>query len=141
MNLYAESSAVLAWVFRESPALDVKHLLDQADVVCASSLTVVECHRALVRSHALGEVSEHEAGQRRAFLDSAMQAWAVLDLAPEILGRARRRFPAEPLRTLDALHLASALAAKVAMPDLALLSLDTRVRASGEALGFDVVPR
>jgi predicted nucleic acid-binding protein len=141
LNLYAESSAVLAWVLRESPAPEVKELLEQAEIICASSLTVVECHRALVRSHALGKISEHEAGQRRGFLETAVQSWAMLDLAPEILGRARRRFPEEPLRTLDALHLASALTAKVAMPDLALLSLDSRVRASGEALGFDVLPR
>jgi predicted nucleic acid-binding protein len=141
LTLYAESSAVLAWVFREAPAAAVKELLEDAEIVFASSLTVVECHRALVRSQAIGHLSEFEAGQRRGFLESALDAWALLDLEPAILGRARRRFPGEPLRTLDALHLASALAAKVGIPDLALLSLDSRVRASGEALGFDVYPR
>jgi hypothetical protein len=44
------------------------------------------------------------------------------------------------LRTLDALHLASALAARAAVPGLAMLSLDGRVRRSATELGFDVVP-
>jgi hypothetical protein len=41
---------------------------------------------------------------------------------------------------LDALHLASALAARSVISDIALLSLDRRVRDNGAALGFDVVP-
>jgi hypothetical protein len=44
-----------------------------------------------------------------------------------ILERARRRFPQEPLRALDSIHLATALAARAALSDLALLSLDQRV--------------
>jgi len=46
----------------------------------------------------------------------------------------------EPLRTLDALHVASVLAARSAIPNIALLSLDGRVRENGVALGFDVLP-
>jgi hypothetical protein len=38
--------------------------------------------------------------------------------------------------TLDAMHLASALAARSVLPDLVLLSLDERMRAAGRGLGF-----
>jgi prevent-host-death family protein len=54
--------------------------------------------------------------------------------------RARRPFPVEPVRTLDALHLASALVASARVTDLALLSLDERVRTAGRALGLPIVP-
>jgi predicted nucleic acid-binding protein len=64
----------------------------------------------------------------------------VLKLDREVLERAGRRFPAEPLRTLDALHVASALSVQAAISGLALLSLDRRVRENGAALGFDVFP-
>jgi hypothetical protein len=57
-----------------------------------------------------------------------------------VVERARRPFPREPLRALDALHLASALLARATLPDLALLSLDRRIRASGAALGLTIVP-
>jgi hypothetical protein len=61
-------------------------------------------------------------------------------LEGDVVERARRPFPVEPVRTLDALHLASALVASARLPDLALLSLDERVRSAGRALGLPVVP-
>jgi hypothetical protein len=63
-----------------------------------------------------------------------------LRLDAEVLERARRFFPAEPLRTLDAPHMASALVVRRAVPELALLSLDQRVRRCGRQLGFPLEP-
>jgi predicted nucleic acid-binding protein len=140
MKLYADSSAVLAWLFEEAAADAVEEAFDSADGVVASDLTLIECDRALVRAHVLGLLTEMEAVRRRAVLEAAAVNWMVLKLDREVLERARRRFPAEPLRTLDALHVASALTARSAISDLALLSLDGRVRENGAALGFDVFP-
>jgi hypothetical protein len=61
-------------------------------------------------------------------------------LDTEILERARQPFPGEPLRTLDALHLAGALVALRSVPGLVLLSRDQRVRRSGRQLGLSLVP-
>ena len=58
----------------------------------------------------------------------------------DVVERARRPFPVEPVRTLDALHLSSAVVASTRVTDLAILSLDERVRAAGRALGLPVVP-
>jgi hypothetical protein len=44
------------------------------------------------------------------------------------------------MRTLDAIHLASVLAARAAVVGLRLLSLDDRVRRAGKKLGLDLVP-
>lgn len=140
MNLYAESSAVLAWIFREEPAPLLKELFDAAGLVVASDLTLVECDRALIRAQALGDLSEFEATRRRTLLEEASSQWMLLKIDREVLERARRRFPGEPLRTLDALHVASALTARSVVSNLALLSLDGRVRENGAALGFDVLP-
>jgi hypothetical protein len=46
----------------------------------------------------------------------------------------------EPIRTVDAIHLASALAVRSAVPGVELLSLDDRIRRSGEQLGFRLQP-
>lgn len=54
--------------------------------------------------------------------------------------RARRPFPVEPIRTLDALHLASALVARSAEAGLMLLTLDQRVRENAQRLGFETLP-
>jgi hypothetical protein len=58
----------------------------------------------------------------------------------DVVERAGLPFPEEPLRALDAIHLASALLARGAQPGLQLLSLDDRVRRSAEASGFQVLP-
>jgi hypothetical protein len=58
----------------------------------------------------------------------------------EIVERARRTFPAEPIRTLDAIHLASLLAVRSAVPGVGLLSLDDRIRRAAKQLGFHVQP-
>jgi hypothetical protein len=63
-----------------------------------------------------------------------------MPISSEIPARARQPFPAEPIRSLDAIHLASALELAAALPDVGLLSLDHRVRAAGTGLGLRVVP-
>jgi hypothetical protein len=54
--------------------------------------------------------------------------------------RAKHPFPEEPIRTLDALHLASALTARAAVAGLKFLSLDDRLRASAQKLGLSLLP-
>jgi len=44
------------------------------------------------------------------------------------------------VRTLDALHLATALRIGEFRPDLSVLSLDHRIRENAIALGFEVLP-
>ena len=140
MSLYAESSAVLAWLLGEPRAAEVRESLGSADVVFASDLTLVECDRVLIRAAHLGEVTEADAAARRAELVVGAAHWTVLRLGADVIDRARRRFASEPVRTLDALHLASALASRAAVPDLAVLSLDDRIRTNARALGLAVVP-
>jgi len=140
LNLYAESSAVAAWLLDEPTADAVRGLLGRGEVIFASDLTLVECERALIRAAATGALPEADAAERRARLVSASAHWNLLRLDEETVERARRPFPYEPIRTLDALHLASALVVRSAVDDLSLLSLDERVRSNGERLGFDIVP-
>jgi predicted nucleic acid-binding protein len=140
VRVYAESSAVLAWLLGEEAAGRVRRVLAEAEIVVASDLTLVECDRVLIRAVTLGELTEAEAANRRAHLTTAASHWHVLRVGLEIVDRARRPFPGEPIRTLDALHLASALAARAAVTDLALLSLDERVRGAGARLGLPLQP-
>jgi predicted nucleic acid-binding protein len=140
VNLYAESSAVLAWLLDEESAAEIRQLLGKAEWIVASDLTLIECDRVLLRAVTLGELTEAQAADRRAHLATAANHWQVLRIAPEIVDRARQPFPGEPIRTLDAIHLASALAGLTAIAGLKLLSLDDRVRRAGKQLGLDVLP-
>jgi predicted nucleic acid-binding protein len=140
VSLYAESSAVLAWLFDEPTAPAVRRLLGDAEVIVASDLTLIECDRVLLRAVALEELTEAEAADRRAHLIAAAAHWQVLRIAGEVVDRARQPFPGDPIRTLDAIHLASLLVARSAIVGLRLLSLDERVRQAAKGLGVAVEP-
>jgi len=140
VSVYAESSAVLAWLLDEGLGAEVRRLLAAQDLVVASDLTLIECDRVLLRAAVVGGLSEGEAAGRRAHLAEVSSHWQILRISPEIVDRARRPFPGEPIRTLDAIHLASALVACSAVPGLKLLSLDERVRRAGRAVGLELLP-
>jgi predicted nucleic acid-binding protein len=140
VNLYAESSAVLAWLLDEPTAPDIRRFLNEAEIIVASDLTLIECDRVLLRTVALKEMTEAEAADRRAHLTAAAAHWQILRIAAEIVDRARQPFPAEPIRTLDAIHLASLLTGRSAIRGLTLLSLDERMRQAAKGLGVQVIP-
>ena len=138
--LYAESSAVLAWLLGQSAGEAVASALGDADGVVASDLTLVECERVLIRAWASGLMNEAGRADQSAALSRAAAHWTVLRVDVDVIERARRPFPIEPVRTLDALHLASALVARSAVPGLGLLTLDPRVRENAGRLGFRTAP-
>ncbi|MBT9588684.1 type II toxin-antitoxin system VapC family toxin [bacterium] len=140
MILYAESSAVLTWLLDEPRGPEVNVHLRSASVVVASRLTLAECHRALVRRVVQGAMTDLEAGDLRARLGETMARWTLVEVDSVVLDRAGQGFPVEPMRTLDAVHLATALGVSLLVPALRLLSLDRRVCDCARALGFVVVP-
>ena len=140
MTVYAESSSVLRWLFDEAHADEIHRLLcDAAKVVC-SRLTLVETRRVIRRAVAERLLDEVGGTALLEALARAAAGWAVLEMSRDVAERAEASFPVEPVRTLDALHLASALLLRQALPDLRLLSSDDRVRANGRHLGFEVLP-
>jgi len=141
VNVYAESSAVLAWLLDEPSAAAVRRLLGASEITVSSDLTLIECDRVLLRAVALKELTEAEAADRHVYLAGAAAHWQILRIASDIVDRARQPFPGEPIRTLDAIHLASLLAGRSAVRGLGLLSLNDRVRNSAKGLGVDVVPQ
>ncbi len=140
MPLYAESSAVLRWLFNEARGDEVFALLRAADKVTCSRLTLIECRRVIHRAVATAQLPEKGAAELRGALGQAAVRWAILEVTPDVARRAEERFPAEPLRTLDALHLASALVLNECAPGLAVLSTDDRIRDNATQLGFQVLP-
>jgi predicted nucleic acid-binding protein len=140
MRLYVESSAVLAWLLDESAAPPVERALHDAEVVVGSELTVLETERVLVRAVAASVLTPEAAETCRDRLRRASDCWMLMRIHGRILHRAGRPFPVEPVRTLDAIHLASALEARDVVPGLRVLSLDRRIREHARALGIDTVP-
>ena len=140
MTLYAESSAVLAWLLEQDRGPVVKRILAASDLVVASDLTLIECDRALLRATTFGRISSEDQAERQKRLATTAAFWGLLPIGGSIVERVRQPFPDDAIRSLDAIHLASALIARPALGDLDILSLDHRIRATATRLGFHVLP-
>ena len=62
----------------------------------------------------------------------------VVAVTDAVLARVRRPFPVEPIRTLDAVHLATAELLGEPPPLMTIVTRDDRVRANAEVLGYAV---
>jgi predicted nucleic acid-binding protein len=134
--LYAESSAVLAWLLGESGSSEVIRQIDDADTVASSVLTLLEIERALIRAEQHSVLRAADGQKLRGMIKSAARSWVLMEVSEDVLREAARVFPAEPVRTLDALHLATALIFVRAFPELQMLTLDRRISANAQALGI-----
>lgn len=134
--IYLETSALLSWLLGQSGGATVRAEIDRAEVVVTSIVTPLEAERALARSLRTDALSEVDVRRARGALARARASWIVMTLTDEVAARAGAAFPVEPVRTLDAIHLATALRFVEAFPDLRLLTLDRRVAANGSALGL-----
>jgi predicted nucleic acid-binding protein len=140
MAVYVESSAIAAWLLDQPGGWLAFEAIQRADHVVASDLALVECERTLRRAAAAGELAPARAEMLRRELAEAASAWSVMPIGPEVVARARESFPDELIRALDAIHVATALTARVSLDDLAVVTLDGRVRRNAVALGFEVLP-
>ena len=131
---------MLAWLFGEEAGSHAAEELGHADFVTASDLTLLECDRSLIRAVTRSLIPEGRAARLRATLARTAAHWRLMPISREIVRRARQPFPGEPIRSLGAIHLASALAAADTLPDFAVLSLDHRLRAAGMRLGLRMLP-
>lgn len=129
--LYADSSALVKLTVLEAETDALREELNQRHEVATSVITEIELARAVARVRAQG-------------IDAAddIAVWAItaaaieIELTPEIRRVAAELEPAG-LRTLDAIHIASALSLG---PDLAgIVTYDQRMRDAAEAHGRAVL--
>ena len=138
MIVYAESSAVLAWILSEPEGATVRKQLATAERVVSSTLTAVECHRAVARGVAARRLSQPQSLAALRLLGAAADTWTTVEMTGSVLHRARRAFPHEPVRTLDAIHLETAWHFRQAFPRIVVVSLDERIRANAWGLEIEV---
>lgn len=134
--LYAETSAVLSWLFGEERRLPAASVLDSADRLVTSVLTLLEASRGVLRAETERKVTAAEASRLRGLLERSASGWDLMEITADIRARASEAFPVEPVRTLDAVHLATMLNFARVFPDMAVLSFDVRIVANLQPLGF-----
>lgn len=131
--VYVDTSALLEVVLGQPREAEVVACLREARGLASSELLLLEASRVVAR---LGHLAP-AASARLAVLERRLDLCPLdLDLR-ELLARP---FPVEPLRTLDALHLATALDVRLPNETVGFLCLNQRLRANAAALGFRVLP-
>ena len=133
--VYIESSAVLAWLFGESKSEEVIATLANASVIFSSKLTCLEVRRAIIRAREARAVTEQEALLLAEMFTEASLSWNLIDISDAVLNRASRLFTTEPVRSLDAIHLASLVLLAAERDRIAVLSFDARILQNLRAIG------
>jgi len=133
---YVESSVILRLVLGQAGALREWRTLDSG---ATSALAEVECLRTLDRLRLTEGIAELQIAERRAAVYDVLSSLAIIELSRPVLSRASQPLPVT-LGTLDALHLASALAWRESTgDDVVLATHDARLGAAARALGLDTV--
>jgi len=124
---YVDSSALLKLAVREPETAALEADLAGRDGLVASRLAVVECRRAARR-----------ASHRRVLqtVDHILDAIYLIEVTPAILDDAAAADP-PLLRSLDAIHLATALS--VGDPLMEVITYDRRFAEAARANGLTVV--
>lgn len=135
-TVYFETSAMLAWLFGEPHSVEVKSCIDSAETVVTSVLTIVEAERALIRAEAMKQLIPADGEKLRGLLARSKAEWILMEISEDVRARASRFFPVEPVRTLDAIHLATAMLFMQTSPSLELLSYDQRILRNAAILGI-----
>jgi predicted nucleic acid-binding protein len=126
--IYIDSSVVLAQLLTEDRR--PSDAIWQEDLVSSRLLE----YEVWTRIHARGLASSG-----RAAIETALTQIDMYDLTPDVLDRALHPFPI-PLRTLDALHLATIDFLNRRGQALALASYDQRLLTAAQALGIEAAP-
>lgn len=125
---YLDSSVVLAEILaeRKRPPEDL-----WAESLVSSRLLAVE---VWTRLHAY-RVADAQRERAR----SILEVLSILDLDPPVLARAIEPFP-QPIRALDAIHLASADFLRRQGENITIATYDARMGMTAKAMGFELYP-
>lgn len=122
---YFDTSALSKLVISESESLALRHALDRWQYLVASEVVLVELIRSVVRVNPRWVTHAY----------SALRAFALIPLSRSILVRAGSLEP-PALRSLDAIHLASALA--LGSVGVTVVTYDHRLASAARDAGLPV---
>ena len=131
---YIESSALVAALLEHDERAHASIRGDGRRVT--SALTLAEVARALVRARVAGRLTSAQERAAVGALHMFARRCDIVAVTDAVLMRVGRPFPVEPIRTLDAMHLASAELLGDAPQLTTIVTRDARVRDNARALGY-----
>lgn len=124
---YIDSSALLKLAVREPETSALEAHIASSEGLVSSRLAVLECRRAARRASRARVLQA---------VDAVLEAVYLLEITPAILDDAASADP-PLLRSLDAIHLATALS--IGDPEVEVITYDSRFADAAQARGLKVV--
>jgi len=134
MIVYVDTSAVLRVLFREPNPVEIWGKWDKA---FSSSLWRVEALRTVDRLRLSGSLSDAELADLTRDVRIVHETLSIYPVSESVLQRAGESFPTS-VGTLDAIHLATALAIRAVEPLDLFLTHDLQLSTAARSLGFSV---
>lgn len=139
MIAYIDSSVLMRIVLQEPDPL---REWDQLELGVASHLTRVEGYRTLDQLWHRNELGESDLEEKRIILATFLPRLTMREVDVGVLDLASRPLPVA-LRTLDAIHLATAMIYRAAQPSderpIAFATHDHALARAAAAMHFDVI--
>lgn len=133
---YVESSALVAAVLEADVA--ARQAIRGPGRLVTSALTHAEAARAVQRAKKARRVSTDQAALLMRGLDVFAETCETIEISRDVLARVSGTFPVEPVRTLDAIHLATVELLGVEPEAVVVVTRDIRVRENALAMGWRV---
>ncbi len=136
-----DSSAIIPLCLKERTSEAMRRLMKEDEDVVVWWTTRIECLSALSRRQREGVLPSGDDAKARAVLSALAAAWSEIQPTEAVRLRAERLLSIHPLRTADALQLASALIwAQEAPRGLGFVCLDQSLREGAFKEGFSILP-
>lgn len=144
MRVYFDSSALVKVWLDEQGSVQVEHLFMQAQMKATSLITFTECQRALFQAGLLGRITQDQALQSVADFSLHWPEFVRVRVTEALVRTAALQATKHQLRTLDALHLASALRVREQLGGLrgkpwVFAAFDGALRTAAGAEGFELL--
>ena len=136
VSRYIETSALLSALLEGDK--DARTAIDAPGRRVTSALTLAEAFRAIVRTRFAGRLTSEEERTALKTLQAFERRVDIVAVTDAVLARVGRPFPMEPIRTLDAIHLATAELLGEPPPLMVVVTRAARVRDNARALGYVV---
>ncbi|MBI2605819.1 MAG: type II toxin-antitoxin system VapC family toxin [Deltaproteobacteria bacterium] len=135
MRAYLDSSVLLRRIFGEPGMLAEPSGLEY---VASSEILKIECFRTLDRMRISLKLDDDDISRRSEAVHVALRRIRLIRFTHAVSERAMQPFPTL-LRTLDAIHLSSAILWREKQaPDLAFFTHDSELARAARAMGFPI---
>jgi len=136
---YFDTSALVKNYVREAGSARVRSLLATYEFL-SSAITPIELQSAVQRRHQQREITQRNYDSIISRVTNDRSYWQLVEVIPQVLSKAEELVKTENVRTLDAIHIASAMIIQdsFALP-LPFISADERQLATARNCKLTVI--